>query len=200
MTEQLDLFAISEPEEEKSEKREQKSSITPRQWALYRLIYHNSLIERRKTTQKEICEKLSDYGYVYTESNNTSDHCSMIWTDVNANNMSLEHDKIIITEKYVYWIGNERETKKFLAKLWRDLSPRLQRYWFFVYKVGFDGLGKLFDKNLNEIDYDEDDKDIKNTRRIFHECFNEYDIELQKANKELEEEEKRVEEDVEELR
>lgn len=198
MNEQLDLFAVSENEPTTEEKRfPQESHLTPRQWALYRLIYHNSFIERRKTTQKEICEKLADYGYVYSETNGTTDKCSMIWNDVNANNMSLEHDKIIITKKYVYWIGNERETKQFLAKLWRDLSPRMVRYWFFVNKVGYDGLGKLYDKNLNQVDYDEEkDNDIKNTRKFFHECFNEYDIELQKANKELEEEEKRVEENV----
>ena len=46
----MDLFAASVAEEE--QKEEPKSELTPRQWALYRLIKHNSLVEHRKTTQK----------------------------------------------------------------------------------------------------------------------------------------------------
>lgn len=199
MNQQLDLFASSETNEqaeEEEERFEQKSHLTPRQWALYRLIHHNSFIEHRKTTQKEIFEKVD--GYEWNADDKCHDHCPAIWNDIKDNNMSLEHDTIIITKNFRYWIGNERETKRFLAKLWRDLSPRLTRYWFFVNKVGYDGLGKLYDKNLNQVDYNEEkDKDIKNTRKIFHDCFNEYDIELQKANKKLEEE-KEEDEDVEE--
>lgn len=149
-----------------------ESSLTPRQWELYRLIYNNSIFEHRKTTQKEICDKIQ--GYEWNESNNTSDHCSAIWSDVTANNTSLEHEKVIITEKYVYWIGSERETKKFLQKLWRDLSPRLKRYWNYVKKIGYDGQGRLYDKNLNPINDD-------SRSRAFHECFNDYDIEMQAA-------------------
>ena len=169
MTEQLDLFETSIQEEEK---RPQESELTPRQWSLYRLIYHNSMVEHRKTTQKEIYDKVQ--GYEWSESNNTSDHCSAIWTDVATNNLSLEHDGIIITEKYVYWIGSKRETKKFLQKLWRDLSPRLKRYWNYVKKVGYDGQGKLYDKNLNPID--------ENSKaKMFHDSFNDYDINMQEA-------------------
>ena len=197
MTEQLDLFLASiqvdtkKEEEKESERFPQESELTPRQWALYRLIHHNSFVNHRKTTQKEIYEKLKDYGYEWSESNNTSDHCSTIWTDVATNNLSLEHDTVIITQNYEYWIGNEQETQAFLRKLWRDLSPRLHRYWNYVKKVGMDGQGKLYDKNLNPI-YDEgaiSDKAI-NTK-LFHDCFNEYDITMQRSieeNKELDKE------------
>ena len=54
MTAQLDLFESSVEEE----RNEQKSELSPTHWELYRLIYHNSLVEHRKTTQKEICEKI----------------------------------------------------------------------------------------------------------------------------------------------
>ena len=179
MEEQLDLFETSTLNEQE-ERFEQKSSLTPRQWALYRLITHNSLVEHRKTTQREIYEKLKDYGYEWQESNNTSDHCSTIWTDVAVNNLSAEHDKIIITKKYVYWIGSKEETQEFLCKLWKDLSPRLHRYWTYVRKVGMDGQGRLFDKNLNPIIEDcIDDEAI--TARLFHKCFNDYDITMQQA-------------------
>ena len=179
MTEQLDLFyaaATAEEEKNESERLPQETSLTPRQWALYRLIKHNSLVEHRKTTQKEIYEALKEYGYEWNESNNTSDHCSAIWADVTENNLSMEHDKIIITEKYTYWIGSKDETKKFLQKLWRDLSPRLQRYWFYTKKVGYDGRGKLFDKNGNPIEEE-------SAVTLFHSSFNDYDISMQEYMK-----------------
>lgn len=181
MVEQLDLFLSAIQEEKEEERNPQETELTPRQWALYRLIHHNSFIEHRKTTQKEIYEKLKGYGYEWTESNNTSDHCSTIWSDVATNNLSLEHDTIIITENYEYWIGNEEETKAFLMKLWRDLSPRLHRYWFYVRKVGMDGQGKLYDKNLNPIYNDGAISDAAINVKLFHECFNDYDATMQKA-------------------
>ena len=36
----------------KKKKRPQESHLTPRQWALWRLIEHNSLVEHRKTNSK----------------------------------------------------------------------------------------------------------------------------------------------------
>ena len=192
MYEQLDLFEISDYEEEKDEERRpQESSLTPRQWALYRLIYHNSIIEHRKTNQREIYDKLKDYGYEWSESNNTSDHCSTIWSDVTANNLSLEHDAIIITKNYIYWIGSKKETEAFLRKLWKDLSPRLKRYWFYVQKVGMDGQGKIYDKNLNPIYEEGAISDEAVNAKLFHECFNDYDLTMQKAielNKETDKE------------
>ena len=46
MVEQLDIFQVSEKQEEK------ESLLTPRQWALWRLVEHNSLVEHRKTSQR----------------------------------------------------------------------------------------------------------------------------------------------------
>ena len=197
MYEQIDLFTASfEEETEKQEEKEserflQKTSLTPRQWALYRLIHHNSFVEHRKTTQKEIVEKLGDYGYQWTESENTSDHCSTIWSDITANNLSLEHDAIIITKNYVYWIGSKRETEAFLRKLWKDLAPRLHRYWFYVRKVGMDGTGKLYDKNLNPI-YDHEFHVPGANTKLFHDCFNNYDVSMQRAIEANKEEDKKL--------
>ena len=179
MVEQLDIFETSTVEEE--EKRPQESHLTPRQWALWRLIEHNSLVEHRKTTQREIYEKLKEYGYEWVESNNTSDHCSAIWKDVADNNLSMEHQKIIITERYEYWIGSKEETMKFIQKLWRDLSGRLHRHWQYVKKVGYDGQGRLYDKNLNPVvaegNYMDDDSI---NAKLFIDSFNDYDISMQK--------------------
>ena len=170
MTAQLDLFESSVEEQE--ERNEQKSELSPTHWELYRLIYHNSLVEHRKTTQKEICEKIPFFEW--DDDEKCHDHCVAIWRYIKDNNESLEHDKIIISKSFVYWIGSENETKRFLRDLWKALSPRLVRYWKYVNKTQMDGLGKLFDKNGNPID-------DNGKARAFHECFNAYDIELQQA-------------------
>lgn len=156
--EQLDLFQLAN----ESEKEEKQEGLTERQKALYNLIYHNSMVEHRKTTQEEIVRKLAIYGYQWAESENTSDHCSTIWSDVAALNLSFENDNVIITKNYIYWIGSKRETEAFLRKLWKDLSPRLTRYWAYFRKVKRDGqCDMLADK--------------------FHESFNNYDVEMQRS-------------------
>lgn len=149
MVEQIDLFYAASLEEEP---KETKSNLTPRQWALYRLIKHNSLVEYRKTTQREICDQLKEYGYEWNEDEKCHDHCSAIWKDIKDNNESYEHDKIIISNNFEYWIGNEEETQEFLDKLWKDLCPRLVRYWNYKQKVARNGQGQLFSTKLNPID------------------------------------------------
>ena len=169
MVEQLDLFEAAKTEDEKFP---QKTSLTPRQWQLYRLIYHNSFVEERLTTQREIYENIE--GYEWNEDIKSHDHCSAIWKDVKDNNMSFEHDHIIISKNFQYWIGSEEENKEFLKNLWKAVSPRLTRYWNYAKKLKLDGQGKLLDKNLNVID--EDSK-----AKRFFECFNDYNIEMQEV-------------------
>lgn len=163
--EQLDLFETSES----------KSLLTPRQWALWRLVEHNSLVEHRKTTQKEICEQLGEYGYVWNNEPSVHDHCTMIWNDIKDNNESLEHNKIIISKNFEYWIGSEEETKEFLDNLWKALEPRLTRYWNYYKKVKRHNQGKLLSNQLQPID--EDSK-----AEQFFNCFNEYNITKQRLN------------------
>lgn len=147
------------------------SELTPRQWELWRLIEHNSLVEHRKTTQKEICEKID--GYEWSNEPYVHDHCSKIWRDIKANNESLEHDKVIISKNFEYWMGSQRETEEFLNTLWKSLVPRLKRYWRYLYKAKLDGQGKLISNQGNVIDED-------SYAKRFHEAYNDFDIELQK--------------------
>lgn len=174
MTEQLDIFEES-AKNQVEEEQEHKSGLTPRQWALYRLIKYNSLVEHRKTTQKEICDTIS--GYEWNEDEKCHDHCTAIWKDIKDNNESYEHDKIIISKNFEYWVGSSQETKDFLKGLWNSLAPRLRRYWLYVKKVGMDGMGKLFDKNGNQ-----------NQLSDFYECFNNYDISMQQETEKESEE------------
>lgn len=159
---QLDLFETTEEE-----------TLTPRQWALWRLIEHNSLIEHRKTSQREIFENVE--GYEWNEKETCHDHCPAIWADINANNESDYHDKIIISKDFEYWIGSQRETEAFLRRLWRQVSPRLKRFWKYTKKTKLDGTGKLLSNQGSPIE------EHNNNIKLFHEAFNNFDIEMQKA-------------------
>ena len=163
MVQQLDIFETSDS----------VSNLKPRQWALWRLIEHNSLVEHRKTSQKEICDKLSEYGYVYDNNELVHDHCVAIWKDIKDNNESMEHQKIIISKNFEYWIGSEEETNLFLKDLWKALEPRLSRYWNYYKKLKKHNQGRLYDKNGNAIDDD-------SKANAFFNCFNDYNVSMQK--------------------
>lgn len=160
--------------------RPQETNLTPRQWAVYRLIKINSLVEHRKTSQREIFERVD--GFVWNDEDAVHDHCPAIWSDIAKNNLSFEHQHLIINDKFEYWIGSKRECQEYLKKLWNDLAPRLHRYWQYVKLLGYDGQGRLYDKNLNPINPHDDTVDAIN---FFFSAFNDYDIEMQKeANNE----------------
>lgn len=163
MFEQIDLFIASagcdiEPRhkkiteedlQKKHDKIYEETKLTPREWAVYRLIKYNSEILGRRTTQREIYEKVE--GFKWNDSEKAHDHCPAIWTDICHNNLSFEHEKIIISFNFEYWIGNEKETEVFIDKLWSDLEPRLIRYWTYKKKAKRNGQGRLFDKYGNPI-------------------------------------------------
>ena len=169
MVEQLDLFYAMAMEEEKKpsenemqamfDKKHKQKKLTPRQWKLLELIKHNSLMEFRKTTQKEICDILKDYGYEWNDDIKAHDHCTMIWSDIKDINLSYETDKLIISNNFEYWIGNEQETKSFIDKLWNDLEPRLMRFWAYLKKVSRDGQCQLFSRKLDVIDENSNARD-----------------------------------------
>ncbi|MBR3890115.1 hypothetical protein IKJ53_06330 [bacterium] len=144
MVEQLDLFAESENEEQET------NTLTNRQKALLKYIEENSLIHHRKTTQKEICEYINGYEWNYDEK--CHDHCPAVWKDIKDINLSDETDYVIISKDFEYWIGNKEETQEFLNQLWKDLCPRLVRYWNYKTKVARNGQGQLFSTKLNPID------------------------------------------------
>ena len=147
MVEQLDLFVQSVVEKTPSNN---SLGLTPRQWALYRLIKENSYLGR-KTTQKEICDSIN--GFVWNDDITCHDHCTAVWTDINAiNNSNL--DKLIISKNFEYWIGTKEETEEFLDGLWKALEPRLNRYWKFCKKIARDGQGQLLNRSGQPIDED----------------------------------------------
>ena len=157
MFRQLDLFesAIVGDDDttldnKPTEIKKTEKKLTPRQWRLLDLIKHNSLVENRKTTQKEICDTID--GYEWDEDEKSHDHCVAIWTDIKDINLSYQTDKLIISKNFEYWIGDRDETQAFIDKLWSDLCPRLIRYWAYLTKVNRDGQGLLIDRKGNVID------------------------------------------------
>lgn len=158
MFEQMDLFFASISNEtpsdndlqEMHDKKSKQKHLTPRQWRLLDLIKRNSLVEYRKTTQKEICDNIE--GYEWNEDEKCHDHCPAIWNDIKDINLSYETDKLIISDNFEYWIGNEQETKEFIDKLWNDLEPRLMRYWAYLKKIERNGQGQLIDRKGKAID------------------------------------------------
>ena len=144
MEEQLNLFAFA-AETVEPVKAEPKSKLTPRQWALYRLIRENTEAGR-KTTQEEICEKVEGYTYLPKEAGH--DRCPAIWVDIEGEdglNFSPSIQKIVIQRNFEYWIGNEDEVEDYLAYKWNMIMPRLMRYWALRSKVRNDGQCQLFD-------------------------------------------------------
>ena len=150
--------------------------LNERQKAFYEFIYNESFINHKKVTQKEICEKFpNDYHYI--ERQNATDRCAKIWVDVNAINQSAEIDNIIICKKYNYWIGSKEETESYKRSYWfKDVAPRLKRYWNIVKKIKKDGQGHLVENDASDIDV------------LFCSVFNNYNVELQKESKENEQE------------
>lgn len=148
--EQLSLFD-SQVEVVEPVRVEPSYELTPRQWALYRLIKANTL-EGRKTTQREICNAIPEYEWV--DNDKVHDHCSSIWGDINALNFHPNIQKTIISDNFEYWIGSKKEVEAYCDKLWQAISPRLSRYWNIVKKMKLDGQGQIFSARGDLIDED----------------------------------------------
>lgn len=141
MEEQLNLFDF----QIETIKVEPKSRLTPRQWALYRLIKENTEAGR-KTTQREIYEKVEGYSWNEKSAAN-HDHCPMIWNDIMGEeglNFSPEIQKTIVYKNYEAWVGNKEEVQEFIDQCWRLISPKLKRYWNLVNRIKNDGQGQIF--------------------------------------------------------
>ena len=136
MTEPLDLFDCA-------------TELTPRQWGVYNLIKKNSLLGK-KTTQREIFENV--VGFTWNDEPTSHDHCPAIWQEITILNLSYEIEKIIISKNFEYWIGDENETKEFIDDLWKQLEPRLYRFWRYKSKVSENGQGQLLSRRLKPID------------------------------------------------
>lgn len=137
--------------QKKHDKKFKQKKLTPEEWECYRIIRENSELFGRRTSQKEIAERL---GLKWNDDPKAHDHCPKVWTIIEHLNMSGEIEKVIISFNFEYWLGNKAETEVYLDKLWSDLMPRLKRYWTYYNKIKKDGQGKLLSAQLQPIDED----------------------------------------------
>ena len=135
--------------QKKHDKKFKQRLLTPEEWECYRIIRENSELYNRRTSQKEIAERL---GLKWNDDIKAHDPCPKIWTMISHINLSFEVEKIIITHEFNYWLGGELETQVFMDKLWQDIMPRLTRYWTFLKKLKRNGQGKLLSAQLQPID------------------------------------------------
>ena len=149
MVEQMDIFASSVYDDTPKQEEKKDNSLTTRQKLLYKLIEHNSLVENRKTTQREIVDTIS--GYEWNDDPRIHDHCSMIWNDINKiKNCEDVNFKVIMSNNFLYWVGSDSELKEYAENYFEsDITPRLKRYWNMIRKSG--GTIESFDLFLNEI-------------------------------------------------
>lgn len=126
-----------------------------RQNQLLTLIQINSRVYNRKTTQREIYEKLKDYGYEWRDDPKSHDHCSTIWNDIAEINLNQNLPYLIISKNFEYWLGTKEETEMYLDKLFSDLKPRLTRVWRYIKKLNKDGQYDLFEHKFFELFWEE---------------------------------------------
>lgn len=139
MVEQIDLFEAS---------KEEELDLDDNQKALLDLITYNTYVLNRKTTQKEVCEVIS--GYVWNDNVKSHDHCSKIWHDIEV--INNRQDKIIINNNFEYKVAETKEeVSEYLEKKWKDLEPRLSRYWKLLKKVNTDGQYDIFKEKFKEV-------------------------------------------------
>jgi ribosomal protein L23 len=90
-----------------------------REKALYNYLIQN-YDEERYISKYEICKDLSEY---YNYNPEDTRICREIESDVSRINFSAEFDKIIVSSKKGYKIGNKEQIKNYIERLYnRDLK------------------------------------------------------------------------------
>lgn len=101
--------------------------LTTRQQNLYKLIEYNSLVNGRKTTQREVCDTIA--GFNWNDSETAHDHCTPLWSDINAINYCADATlKMIIYKNFECWLASEEEAREYIKEYFeKSIAPRLSR-------------------------------------------------------------------------
>lgn len=133
-------------------------NLTPRQWALYRLLQSDT---NRWFTQREICDAVEGYNYVENPKA-TNDHCSPIGADKRAINENPRVDQIIVMKDYKFKIATLEEYKEERRSHINRLLAQKRQIEAMDAKFERDGQGKLFNSVFNE---------LKENDKHFYETF-----------------------------
>lgn len=110
---------------------EKKNALTTRQWMLYR--YLKSQYKRNEFISKEeISEHLPKlYGFDKSKDRN----CRTLEQDIRKINESDEIQKIIVSSRFGYKIGNQEEVVKYINNRFNREFKNLKLDWKLVNKV-----------------------------------------------------------------
>lgn len=124
-----------------------------RERALYDYLIKN-YSEDRYISKYEICKDLKDF-YVYDPEETRI--CRDIENDVARINFSAEFDKIIVSNKKGYKIGNKEQIKKYIERLYKRDKKSLARTSVLRKKNSLDG----------QMSADEDFVEVLNEIRVY---------------------------------
>ena len=92
---------------------QKQEKLNSRQWDLYNFLKEN-YAQGIYISKKEICKSLPQH-YVFSEGK-TNRYCELVERDIRTLNSSNVIQKIIVSNRVGYKIGNEEEVKKYLKK------------------------------------------------------------------------------------
>lgn len=131
--------------------KSKEETLTTRQWDLY-IFLKTYYKEGYYISKQTICKNLPQH---YQIKDNETRTCRTLENDVRKINNSGLIQKIIVSNKNGYKIGNEQECEKYIQKRFlRDLKS-LKLNWKLVDKVEMDGqckftFGKGYERNYVE--------------------------------------------------
>lgn len=121
-----------------------------REQALYDFLVAN-YDDNKYISKYEICQNLKDY-YIYNPEDTRI--CRIIENDVSKINFSSSYDKIIVSNKKGYKIGNKEQIKDYIHRLYKRDLKSLARTSVLRKKNSRDGQYEAdedFSEVLNEI-------------------------------------------------
>ena len=114
---------------------EKTKKLTTRQWELYKYLISN-YDEDVYISKEKICEDLPKYYKIIKEETRV---CRAIENDVRVINSSNIIQKIIVSNKFGYKIGSEKEVNDYIKKRFKRDLKSLKLDWFLARKVNMDG-------------------------------------------------------------
>ena len=124
-----------------------KKGLNTRQWDLYNYLKEN-YAEGIYISKYEICQALP---YHYNFNVNETRMCRLLENDVRIINNSDIIQKIIVSNKHGYKIGNDAEITEYLNRRFRRDLKSLKLNWQLANKVALDGQMRLTFGNERDV-------------------------------------------------
>ena len=126
---------------------EEVKNLTPRQWDLYNYL-KSQYADGVYISKQDICKALPQH---YQIKENESRWCTLIEFDVRAINECPIIQKIIVSNKKGYKIGNKEEVTEYLNKRFRRDSKNMKLNWALADKVALNNQMRLAFGNERDV-------------------------------------------------